>query len=96
MPTIEVTRQARDELRELMESRRLPTDTRKRVSRSLLTLEEFPRAGKQLSGVWRDCRALVGPWGWLIVVYMYLESEDRIVVIAFPDARTSEAAITRV
>lgn len=53
---------------------------------------EFPRAGKQLSGVWRDCRALIGPWGWLIVVYMYLEAEDRVVVIAFHDARTSEAA----
>jgi mRNA-degrading endonuclease RelE of RelBE toxin-antitoxin system len=95
MPTIEVTRLARDELRELIEIRRLPADTRKRVSRTLLTLEEFPRAGKQLAGVWRDCRALIGPWGWLIVVYMYIETEDRIVVIAFHDARTSDAAIAR-
>ena len=95
MPTIEVTRQARDELRGLVEARQLPTDTRERVSRALLTLEEFPRAGKQLSGVWRDCRALIGPWGWLIVVYVYIEAEDRVVVIAFQDARTSDAAITR-
>jgi hypothetical protein len=95
MPAIEVTRQARDELRELIESRKLPAGTQDRVARSLLTLEEFPRAGKQLSGVWRDCRALVGPWGWLIVVYMYIEPEDRIVVIAFHDARTSDAAIAR-
>jgi hypothetical protein len=95
MPVIEVTRQARDELRGLIESRQLPADTRERVSRSLLTLEEFPRAGKQLSGVWRDCRALIGPWGWLIVVYMYMESQDRVVVIAFNDARTSEAATAR-
>jgi mRNA-degrading endonuclease RelE of RelBE toxin-antitoxin system len=95
MPTIEVTRQARDELRKLIGTRRLPTDTRERVVRTLLTLEEFPRAGKQLSGVWRDCRALFGPWGWLIVVYMYFEDEDRVVVIAFHDARTSDAAIAR-
>ncbi len=95
MPTIVVTRLARDELRELVKTRQLPSDTRGRVSRSLLTLEEFPRAGKQLSGVWRDCRALVGPWGWLIVVYMYVETEDRVVVIAFHDARTSDAAIAR-
>jgi len=94
MSAIEVTRQARDELRGLIESRQLPADTRDRVARSLLTLEEFPRAGKQLSGVWRDCRALVGPWGWLIVVYM-IESEDRVVVIAFHDARTSDAALAR-
>ncbi|MGE0067781.1 MAG: type II toxin-antitoxin system RelE/ParE family toxin [Solirubrobacterales bacterium] len=95
MSAIEVTRQARDALRGLIESRRLPADTRDRVARSLLTLEEFPRAGAQLAGVWRDCRALVGPWGWLIVVYMYLESEDRVVVIAFHDARTSDATIAR-
>ncbi len=95
MATIEVTRLARDELRELIETRQLPVDTRERVSRTLLTLEEFPRAGKQLSGPWRDCRALIGPWGWLIVVYMYIEAEDRIVVIAFHDARTSDAVITR-
>lgn len=95
MPSIEVTRRARDELREVIESRRLPADSRHRVARSLLTLEEFARAGKQLSGVWRDCRALVGPWGWLIAVYIYIESEDRVVVIAFHDARTSDAAIVR-
>jgi mRNA-degrading endonuclease RelE of RelBE toxin-antitoxin system len=95
MPAIEVTRQARDELRELIESRRLPAATRERVSRSLRTLEEFPRAGKPLAGVWRDCRALIGPWGWLIVVYMHIKAEDRVVVIAFHDARTSEAATAR-
>jgi mRNA-degrading endonuclease RelE of RelBE toxin-antitoxin system len=95
MSTIEVTRLARDELRELIKTRRLPSETRSRVSRSLITLEDFPRAGKQLSGVWRDCRALIGPWGWLIVVYMYVEAEDRVVVVAFHDARTSDAAIAR-
>jgi len=95
MPTIEVTRLARDELRELVKTRQLPPDTRKRVSRALLTLAEFPRAGKQLSGVWRDCRALIGPWGWLIVVYLYIEAEDRVVVVAFHDARASDAAIAR-
>lgn len=95
MPKIEVTRLARDELRELIKTRELPADTGDRVSRMLLMLEEFPRAGKQLSGVWRDCRALVGPWGWLIVVYMYIEAEDRVVVIAFHDARMSDAAIAR-
>ena len=96
MPAIEVTRLARDELRDLTKTRQLPVDTRDRISRTLLTLEEFPRAGKQLSGVWRDCRAVIGPWGWLIVVYMYIEAEGRVVVVAFHDARTSDAAIARV
>lgn len=96
MPSIEVTRLARDELRGLIESRQLPADTRQRVARSLLVVEEFPRAGKQLSGIWRDCRALIGPWGWLIVVYMFLEADDRVIVIAFHDARTSDAVIAHV
>lgn len=95
MPVIEVTRQARDELRDLIETRQLPADTKERVSRSLPMLEKFPRAGKRLSGVWRGCRALIGPWGWLIIIYMYIEAEDRVVVIAFHDARTSEAATAR-
>jgi hypothetical protein len=34
MSLIEVTRQARDELHALIETRRLPADTRERVSRS--------------------------------------------------------------
>jgi hypothetical protein len=93
MASIEVTRLARDELRKLIETRQLPDDTPGRVSRSLLMLEDFPRAGKQLSGVWRDCRALIGPWGWMIVVYVYIEAEDRVVVIAFHDARTSDAVM---
>jgi len=92
MVSLEITRLAREDLRELIETRHLPDDARERVSRSLLTLREFPRAGKKLSGVWRDCRALIGPWGWLIVVYMHFEPEDRVVVIAFQDARTSSAA----
>lgn len=95
MAAIEVARLARDELRELIKTRQLPADTQQRVSRSLLMLEKFPRAGKQLSGVWRDCRAHIGPWGWLIVVYMYIEAEDRVVVIAIHDARMSEAATAR-
>jgi hypothetical protein len=33
--------------------------------------------------------------GWLIVVYMYIEAEDRVVIIAFHDARKSDAAIAR-
>lgn len=57
---------------------------------------DVKREAVQLTrGVWRDCRALIGPWGWLIVVYTYIEVEDRVVVIAFHDARTSDAAIAR-
>ena len=56
MTIVEVTRQAREELRELIETRQLPTDTGQRVSRSLVILGEFPRSGKQLS----ECGGIAG------------------------------------
>lgn len=94
MSSIEVTRRARDELRALIAALRLPGDTRGRISRSLRTLEQFPRSGKPLSGVWRDCRAIVGPWGWLLIVYMYVEGDDRVVVIGFRDARSGSSVMS--
>jgi hypothetical protein len=58
-------------------------------------LEEFPRAGKQLSGVWRDWQGPDRSLGLADRRHMYLEAEDRVVVIAFHDARTSDAGIAR-
>lgn len=37
-------------------------------------------------------RFLLGLWRWLLLVYVYLEEEDRAVVIAVQDARSSGAA----
>jgi len=91
---IEVTRLAREELRALVGALDLPDDTRDRVSRSLLTLEQFPSAGKTLGGAWRDCRAIVGPWGWLLIVYMYVERDDQVVVIGFRDGRSGSSVMS--
>ncbi len=68
MASIAVARRAREELRALIVALDLPQDTRDRVSRSLRSVEQFPLSGKALSGFWRDCRAVVGPWGWLLIV----------------------------
>ena len=94
MASIAVTRHAREELRALTAALRLPKDTRARVSRSLTTVEQFPRSGTPLGGIWRDCRAIVGPWGWLLIVYLYIEAEDQIVVIAFRDGRSGSSVMT--
>jgi len=92
MATVEIARIAERDLDELISSRHLPVGTRERVGRTLLTLEQFPRAGKALTGAWRGYRALVGPWGWLIAVYAYEEARDRVTVLAFHDARAAGAA----
>lgn len=34
---------------------------------------------------------MVGPWGWVIVVYVYVEREDRVAVVAFQDARSADS-----
>jgi len=70
----------------------LPRDTRERVGRSLSTLEQFPQAGKALTGAWRGYRAPIGPWGWLIAAYTYDEAHARVTVLAFHDARSVDAA----
>lgn len=92
MATVEIARVAERDLEELISSRSLPPGARERVGRSLLTLEQFPRGGRSLSGRWRGLRALTGPWGWLIAIYAYEEARDRVTVVAFHDARTAGAA----
>lgn len=92
MATVEVAQLANQNLDELIETRGLPAGARGKVGRSLLTLEQFPRAGKVLPGAWRGYRALVGPWGWLIAIYIYEEAGDKVSVVAFHDARMATAA----
>ena len=96
MASVEVTLHAQTDLDRLIVTRELPVTARDRVSRSLLTLEQFPLAGRELPGAWQGFRALNGPWGWLIIVYTYVEDEDKVIVIAFHDGRTSSAATSGV
>jgi hypothetical protein len=73
----------------------LPSDTRARVRRSLSVLERFPRVGRELEGRWRPFRFILGPWRWLLVVYVFDEREDVVLVATFQDARSSSAATFR-
>ncbi len=70
----------------------LPADTRGRVRRSLRPLTEFPRLGPELTGRWQGTRLLLGPWRWMVLVYEYIEAQDRVVVLTVQDARSSSAA----
>lgn len=73
---------------------RMPPDTHERVVRSLRSLAQFPNIGPALAGRWAGFRFLLGPWRWLILVYVYIEAEDRVVVVTIQDARSSTAATT--
>lgn len=89
MTSVELARAAVEDLDALIRSHSLPADTRLRVARSLRPLERFPRMGPALSGRWEGFRFLLGPWRWLLLVYVYLEAEDRVVVVTVQDARSA-------
>jgi hypothetical protein len=48
--------------------------------------------GPELGGRWHGFRFLLGPWRWLLLIYVVLEREDRVVVVTIQDARSSSAA----
>ena len=67
-------------------------DTTARVVRTLRRLEEFPLLGAALEGDWEGFRFLLGPWRWMIVVYVYDDSLEQVSVVTIQDARSSRAA----
>jgi hypothetical protein len=89
---VELAVAAVEDLEGLIRTHSLPADTRARVARSLRALERFPLMGPTLSGRWEICRFLLGPWRWLLLVYVFIASEDRVVVVTIQDARSSTAA----
>ena len=94
MASVELARVAVEDLDALIRTHSLPTDTRARVARSLRSLQRFPRIGPALGGRWEGFRVLLGPWRWMLLVYVYLEDADRVVVVSIQDARSSTSATT--
>jgi hypothetical protein len=70
----------------------LPEDVWSRVARSLRVLETFPLAGADLGGRWSPTRFVLGPWSWMILLYRYEGSFDRVFLLAMHDARSATAA----
>lgn len=69
----------------------LPDDTWARVARSLRVLETFPLAGPELNGRWTPARFVLGPWSWMVLVYSYDATSDRVFIVAMHDARSATA-----
>lgn len=92
MARVELAVAAVEDLEDLIRTHSLPSDTRQRVARSLRSLSEFPKIGPALTGRWEGFRFILGPWRWLILVYDYIEEDDRVVVVTIQDGRSSTAA----
>jgi hypothetical protein len=92
MTRVELADAAVEDLTTLIRTHSLPPDTRSRIARSLRALERFPLLGPALEGRWDGFRFLIGPWRWLLLAYVVIESEDRVVVVTFQDGRSASAA----
>jgi hypothetical protein len=93
VPSVELAASAVEDLDRMILTHTLPADTRARVARSLRPLSRLPLLGPELSGRWAGFRFVLGPWRWMLLVYVLLETEDRIVVVTIQDAGSS-AAVT--
>src|SRR4051794_2621692 len=92
MARVVVTPRALDDLHDLIETLGLPDSTLRRVQRSLRILESFGRAGRGLAGRWQGVRFLIGPWPWLILLYVHHADDDAVYVVAARDGRSSPSA----
>lgn len=92
MAEVAVTPTAAADLAALITTHSLPADTRSRFKRSVASLARFPVIGAPLHGRWSNYRFLLGPWRWMIVVYVYDESADRVAIVTIQDARSGRAA----
>lgn len=92
MATVVVTPTARADLENLIRTLSLPANTIERLKASLRPLERFPLLGAPLEGRWSEFRFLLGPWRWVLVVYIYDPAADRVAIVTIQDARSAAAS----
>jgi hypothetical protein len=90
--TVVVTPTAVEDLQRLIRTLSLPVNTTERVRASLEALSTFPQLGAPLTGRWDDFRFVLGPWRWMLLVYIYDQATDRVAVVTIHDARSAESA----
>jgi hypothetical protein len=92
MAEVRLSAVAVEDLERMILTHSLPADTRARAARSLEPLSRFPLLGRELEGRWRPFRFILGPWRWMLILYVYDEMEDVALVLTIQDARSSSAA----
>jgi hypothetical protein len=40
----------------------------------------------------RNYRFVLGPWRWMLIVYVFDEAQDRVAIVTIQDGRSSRAA----
>ena len=95
MATVVLALSAVADLDDLTVTHSLPATTRRRVRTSLEPLASFPMLGPALTGRWHGFRFILGPWPWMLLVYVYDARTDQVSVITIQDARSARAATSR-
>jgi hypothetical protein len=72
----------------------LPASTPDRVRAALAPLAEFPHLGPALGGKWQGFRFVLGPWPWMLLVYVWDEGNGEVSVVTIQDSRSASAATT--
>lgn len=95
MTRLEWSESALSALDTLVVTHSLPSDTRARVEGSARPLGRFPRLGPELRALpdAAELRFLIGPWPWLVIVYLYLEREERVVIVSVEDGRAAVSTV---
>ena len=91
MAEVLVTPAAVEDLGLLIRSHSLPPDTVERVKRSLRPLGRFPLLGAPLAGRWEGFRFILGPWRWMVIVYLFDDDRDRVAVVTIQDGRSARS-----
>lgn len=94
MARVVITPRAVADLQGLLHGLGLPANALVRVQRSLRILERFPLAGRALTGRWEGTRFIIGPWPWMILVYVHDSDDDAVHVVAVHDGRSASSATT--
>jgi len=50
------------------------------------------RLAAELGGRWAGFRFVLGPWRWMIVVYVFDEADDRVAIVTIQDGRAAASA----
>jgi len=91
MTRVVVVPAAADDLARMIVTHSLPEDTKERVKRSLRPLADFPLLGAQLAGRWSDFRFILGPWRWMLILYVFDREQDLVSIVGFQDGRAFRA-----
>ena len=54
--------------------------------------KRFPELGRALTGRWTGFRVVLGPWSWMLLVYVFEPATGLVTVVAIQDSREATSA----